>query len=253
MNKIVWITGASSGIGAETAMQMARNGYHVAATARSQDKLEALVEKSKSMKGSITAYPGDVTKLKVMQDIVTKIEKEQGAIDIALLNAGTYFGESGADFKASDFKRTMDINLNGMANCLEPLLKLFKSRKKGHIAIVASVAGYRGLPKSVAYGPSKAALINMTEALYIDCKPLGIKVQLVCPGFVKTPLTDKNDFEMPMLMEVEDAASALIKGLESNQFEITFPWVFALILKTIGLLPNKAYLWLTAKATADKA
>lgn len=254
--KLVWITGASSGIGAETARQMARKGWNVAVSARSEDKLKALVKEAESYPGEIHSYPGDVTNANIMHNIVNAIEKDHGEIDIALLNAGTYFGESGADFSAESFKKTFDINVNGIANCLEPLLKNFRKRgpgkEKGHVAIVASVAGYRGLPQSVAYGPTKAALINMTEALYMDCKPQGIKVQLVCPGFVRTPLTDKNKFPMPMLMEVEDAAAALIKGLESNQFEITFPWAFALILKTLGLLPNKAYLWLVSQGTKGK-
>ena len=249
---IIWITGASTGIGAETALQMAKQGYTVAATARTEDKLNDLAKQAQAFKGEIVAYCGDVTKAKSMNDIVKSIEAEQGAIDIALLNAGTYFGDSGADFSAANFKKTFDINVNGIAHCLEPLLKIFKSRGKGHIAIVASVAGYRGLPKSISYGPTKAALINMAEALYMDCKPQNIKVQVINPGFVKTPLTDQNDFDMPMLMPVDDAAAALIKGLESNQFEFTFPWAFALILKTVGLLPNKAYLWLAGKITEGR-
>ena len=248
MAKLVWITGASTGIGAETALQMARSGYRVAITARSEDKLEALSQKAKN----IYVYPGDVTDEKAMSRIVEEIEENQGEIDIALLNAGTYFPDTGETFTAKNFKRTFDINVNGIANCLEPLLKRFKERKGGHIAIVASVAGYRGLPRSISYGPTKAALINMAEALYVESKPFNIKIQVVNPGFVKTPLTDQNDFDMPMIMQVEDAAKELVKGLESNQFEITFPWAFALMLKTVGLLPNKAYLWVVSKMTAGR-
>lgn len=252
LSKTVWITGASTGIGAETALQMAKKGYCVAITARSKDKLNALVEKSVSLKGQIFSYPGDVTNAKSMTDVVAKIEEDHGVIDLALLNAGTYFSDTGAEFTAATFKKTFDINVNGVAHGLEPLLKRFRKRRAGHIAIVASVAGYRGLPKSLSYGPTKAALINLAEALYMECKPLGIKVQVINPGFVKTPLTDQNDFDMPMLMPVEDAAGALIKGLESNRFEITFPWQFALIAKALGLLPNRIYLWLFARMTEGR-
>lgn len=245
--KKVWITGASSGIGAETAKQMAMQGWHILVTARSEDKLKALSEEVKGEKGSITPYPGDVTKPKKIIELFKRIEEEQGDIDLVLLNAGTYIPQQSEDFEASAFKKTFDINVNGVANCLEPVLKKFIARKKGHIAIVASVAGFRGLPKSLAYGPTKAALINMAEALYMECKPHNVKVQVINPGFVKTPLTDKNDFEMPMLMPVKDAAAALIRGLESNQFEIVFPWLFVYLVKLVGLLPNKLYLWLVGK------
>lgn len=250
MHKLVWIVGGSTGIGAETALQMSKKGYRVAVSARSEGKLKALTEQGKN----IYAYPCDVTKAKSVNEAFAAIEDEQGAIDIVLLNAGTFFAdqEGVEKFTAAMFKKTFDINVNGIANCLEPVLKTFTKRGQGHIGIVASVAGFRGLPKSLAYGPSKAALINLSEALYIECKPLGIKVQLINPGFIRTPLTDKNDFEMPMLMEVEDAATKLIEGLESDRFEITFPWVFVYLSKLIGLLPNKAYLWLIAKATQGK-
>lgn len=245
--KNVWITGASTGIGAETALQMAKAGWHILASARSEEKLQKLAENTQSYAGKVTPVPCDVTNFQQVQDCFEKMEAEHGPIDLVLLNAGTYFPDSSSDFTAEAFKKTFDINVNGVANCLEPVLKSMRARKSGHIAIVASVAGFRGLPKSLSYGPTKAALINMTEALYMECKPLGIKVQVVNPGFVKTPLTDKNDFHMPMLMPVEDAAAALIKGLNSNQFEIVFPWLFVYLTKLVGLLPNKAYLWLVGQ------
>ncbi len=251
-NKTIWITGASTGIGAETALQMAAKGWKIMVSARSVDKLDALSEKAQNLKGSIHAYPCDITEPKAINDTVESIEKDHGPIDIALLNAGTYFKDEENSFTASAFQKTFNINLQGTANCLEPLLKRFTERGKGHVAIVASVAGFRGLPKSLSYGPTKAALINLAEALYMDYHDQGIKVQVVNPGFVRTPLTDKNDFEMPMLMEVEDAAAALIKGLESDRFEIVFPWLFVYLTKTIGLLPGKLYLNLIAKATKGK-
>jgi len=250
-NKTIWITGASSGIGAETAKQLAQQGATVAISARSKDKLKAL-ESTKGLSGAIHAYPCDITDAAAIAKTIQSIEKDLGNIDIALLNAGTYISDPIDTFTLSDFEKQFQINVFGTANCFKPLIDIFSARGQGHIAIVSSVAGYRGLPRSIAYGATKAALINMSEALYLECKPLGIKIQLICPGFVKTPLTDKNDFEMPMIMPVEDAATALIKGLKGNKFEITFPRTFAILLKTIGLLPDKAYLWLIGKSTQGK-
>ena len=246
-NKTIWITGASTGIGAETALQLAHTKVHILVTARSVDKLNALAEKAESLPGTITPAPCDVTDQAAIAELYAQLEKDHGPIDVVLLNAGTYFGDSGTEFSADKFKQTFDINVNGVAHCLEPALKAFLERGTGHVAIVASVAGFRGLPKSVSYGPTKAALINMAEALYAELKPKGIKVQIINPGFIKTPLTDKNDFKMPMLMPVEDAAKALIKGLNSNAFEIIFPWPFVVIVKLIDMLPNKLYLWLVSK------
>ena len=247
IQKNAWITGASTGIGAETALQMAREGWHILASARSEEKLQKLAEKTQSYEGKITPIPCDVTNFEQVQSCFEKIEKDHGLVDLVLLNAGTYFPDSSDDFTAEAFKKTFNVNVNGVAHCLEPALKSMRERKSGHIAIVASVAGFRGLPKSLSYGPTKAALINMAEALYMECQQHNIKVQVINPGFVKTPLTDQNDFYMPMLMPVEDAAAALIRGLNSNQFEIVFPWLFVYLTKFVGLLPNKAYLWFVGR------
>lgn len=252
MKKIVWITGASTGIGAETAIQLAAKGYNVMASARSADKLTALEEGAKDLEGSIHAYPCDVTDEKAIATTLSEIEKTHGPIDIAILNAGTYLPDTAQSFTFANFQKQYEINVFGVAKCIEPLLKTFIARKKGHIAITASVAGFRGLPRSISYGSGKAALINMAEALYLEAKPHGIKVQVITPGFVRTPLTDKNDFTMPMLMEVDDAAQALIAGLESERFEITFPWLFSFLTKLVGLLPDKAYFWVIEKVSAEK-
>jgi short-subunit dehydrogenase len=245
--KTIWITGASTGIGAETALQLACIKVHILVTARSGDKLKALADKAKDLPGTITPAPCDVTDTAAVAKLYAEMEEKHGPIDLVLLNAGTGFGDSATEFDIDTFKKTFDINVNGVANCLEPVLPSFVKRGKGHIAIVASVAGFRGLPKSVSYGPSKAALINLAEALYVDLKPKGIKVQVINPGFVKTPLTDKNTFNMPMLMPVEKGAQALIKGLNSNAFEIIFPWPFVVFVKLMDMLPNKIYLWLAGK------
>ena len=245
--KLVWITGASSGIGAALAQEMVRRGYRVATTARSIDKLGALAE---GVEG-IHSYAGDITNAAAMEKVVSKIENDLGHIDIAVLNAGSYVRDTAKTFSIENFENHINLNLIGTIKSLAPMMSRFRERKGGHIAIVSSVAGMRGLPGSLSYGASKGALINFTEALYMELKRYDVKVQLVNPGFVKTPLTDKNKFEMPMLMPVDKAAKAFADGLESHKFEITFPWAFVFMKKIIDLLPNKIYLWLIGKAVKE--
>lgn len=248
-HRIIWMTGGSSGIGAATALKLAKQGHQVALSARSEDKMQALVEQGQ---GRIHAFPLDVTKTKDVQRVFAEIEEKLGPVDMAFLNAGTYFPEDKTTFKVSSFQKTMDVNLIGMARCLEPALQAFRTRGRGHIVMMGSVAGYRGLPQSLCYSPSKAAIQNLAESLAIECYGSGIKVQVINPGFVRTPLTDKNEFDMPFRIEVEEAAEIIVKGLQKKKFEITFPWQFSLILKTLGLLPHSLYIPLLHKSTKGK-
>lgn len=245
--KIIWITGASSGIGKELALQMAQQGHTIIVSARSQDKLDALAQDAKTLSGKVFPYPCDITDEAAVSAVVADVEKNVGPIDQAVLNAGTYVQDTLATFSVEAFRTQMDVNLYGTAHCLSAIMPRFMQRKSGHLVIVSSVAGMRGLPGSLSYGPGKAALINLAEALYIEAKPYDIKVQLVNPGFIKTPLTDKNEFDMPMLMPVEKAVEAMIKGMESHKFEIVFPWLFVTLKKIIDLLPNKLYLGLMGR------
>lgn len=237
----VWITGASSGIGRALALRLARDGRTVIASARSADALAVLAREN----GNIKAWPLDVTDAAACEEAVAGIEAAHGAIALAVLNAGTHKSTPAADLRAADIRALVDINLMGTVNALAPLL----ARRAQQIAVVASVAGYSGLPTAAGYGATKAALINMCEALKPECDALGIKLQLVNPGFVKTPLTDKNDFPMPFIMEVDDAVDAMVRGLASDRFEIVFPKRFALILKFLRLLPYGLYFPLIRKTT----
>lgn len=247
--KIVWITGASSGIGRQTALEMATRGWLVVASARSDGDLHTLAQDvaDKGLPGKVVPMPVDVTDLAALQAVVEKIETTLGPLDTALLNAGTFKKDSALTFSAETFGKTIDVNVMGTAKCLEAVLPGFIKRRAGQIVIVSSVAGYRGLAYSLAYGSSKAALINLAEALKCELDAYGVKVQLVCPGFVKTPLTDKNEFEMPMLMAVEPAAKALVDGLEGNRFEIRFPWLFTFIMKRLRCLHDALYFALIKK------
>jgi|JI10StandDraft_1071094.scaffolds.fasta_scaffold09966_7 NAD(P)-dependent dehydrogenase (short-subunit alcohol dehydrogenase family) len=246
--KVAWVTGASSGIGAATVLRLVKEGWVVAATARAGDKIEVLVHHAEIFGGGIVrSYPGDVTDPAVMNDIVERIETEVGPIDLAILNAGVYMPDTIETFTAGHLKEQYETNVFGTANCIEPLMKKFRARDKGHLAIVASVAGYRGLPRSLSYGSSKAALIYLAEAMAVEAKGTGIRVQVINPGFVKTPMTARNDFYMPMLMDVDEAADELVRGLNGGFFEITFPWIFARLTKIVGLLPDQIYIWAIAK------
>lgn len=249
--KLAWITGASTGIGAATALTLAREGWDVVMTARSSDKLEHIAKLSSEFKGRLIPLPGDVTHKDGMKAAVETIEKNYGPIDLAILNAGAYIPEDLGSFKSEDFISQVQLNLFGTVFCVEALLPSFIRRHAGHIALVASVAGYRGLPRSLGYGSSKAALIHLAEALAIMGKPYGIKVQVINPGFVKTPLTDKNDFPMPFLIDSGEAAQRIVDGLKTNKFEITFPTRFAYLLKAIGLLPDRMYFALARKAMRE--
>jgi short-subunit dehydrogenase len=233
----VWITGASSGLGHALARRMAAEGWRVAASARSRDALSDLAAGDRDLKGEIHAVPLDVTDPAAVAAAVESIDQELGPIGQAVLNAGSHRPVRAAKLEAAVFRDLAELNLMGTVNCLEALLPGMIARRGGRIAVVASLAGYRGLPTSAAYGMTKAGLINMAEALKPELDGYGIHMQLVNPGFVRTPLTDRNAFPMPFLMEVEDAAEAFYRGLRSDRFEIVFPKRFGVLMKILRVLP----------------
>lgn len=243
-----WITGASAGIGRELALKLANEGYTVYASARSADALEAL-SSNFSGKGRIIALPLDVTDHLANLNAVDHIVSESDRLILAVFNAGIFIPTNGANLELSTFEKSFGLNFFGVLNGLQPTIDVMKNEGMGQIAIVSSSAGYGGLPKSAAYGATKAALINLAESLKFDLDPLNIKIQVVTPGFVKTPATDKNDFQMPFLMPADKAAEAFSRGLKSNAFDITFPRRFTLILKLLNLLPYRLYFWLVSRQT----
>ncbi|MFK7942937.1 MAG: SDR family NAD(P)-dependent oxidoreductase [Paracoccaceae bacterium] len=242
----VWITGASGGIGRAVALNMASRGWRVYATARGAEKLEELAAEVAAFKGEIIPVPGDVTKLEDMRAAMAQIEAN-GPLALAIMNAGIYKPMRARTFSAKDAAQTFDVNLTGVANGLEPVLAHMIGRGDGHIALVASVAGYRGLPNAAAYSATKAGLIAMAEALAMDLVDLGVRISVINPGFVETEATSVNEFEMPMLMQPEEAAQKIVEGLGKPGFEIRFPWQFAAFLRAVGLLPNRAYIWAVRK------
>lgn len=246
---VAWITGASSGIGRELALAMARRGYVVAATARSSDALDELARESKGMSGAIRAFAGDVTDAEAMAATVSDIEKHLGPVRLAVFNAGIYIPTHGEALDLCAFEKTLDINLLGTLKGLVPTVERMKANGCGQVVFVASVSGYSGLPAASAYGATKAAIINMAESLSFDFEKMNIRTQVVNPGFVDTPATQKNDFEMPALVSADKAVAEMIHGIEQGGFEITFPRRFTYMLKFLRMLPHPLYFWIMKRQT----
>jgi NAD(P)-dependent dehydrogenase (short-subunit alcohol dehydrogenase family) len=240
----VWVVGASSGIGRATAVALHREGARVIVSARS---VAALEEFTAGHSGAI-AIAVDASNREAMRHAAQKV-LASGPLDMVLYCAG-YYREQRADaFDLDDMLRHQQVNYVGALHLLDGVLPHFVARGCGHISLVSSVAGYRGLPKSLAYGPTKAALINLAETLYLDLRDRGIGVSLICPGFVETRLTAQNEFEMPALITPEQSAQAILRGWARGWFEIHFPWRFTLAMKLLGLLPFRLYRTLVRRAT----
>jgi short-subunit dehydrogenase len=231
---IAWVTGASSGIGRAVALKLADDGWQVAASARSEDKLSALAGERP---GRIHPHPVDVTDGAAVRHVVDAIEQSLGPIGLALFSAGSYKRESARHFDTAALAEAMTLNVVGTGHSLEAVMRPMMARRAGQIAVVASVAGYFGLPGGGFYGASKAALINLCEALRPQLQQEGVKLQLINPGFVDTPLTRKNDFPMPFLISEDEAADAIVSGLSRRRFEIVFPWRMAVATKLLRALP----------------
>ncbi|MBL8522084.1 MAG: SDR family NAD(P)-dependent oxidoreductase [Betaproteobacteria bacterium] len=245
--KRVWIVGASTGIGAALAEKLHALKAKVAVSARSEDKLKALVAKLGGSRAM--ALPLDITKVDTIKAAEEELVAAWGGYDLVIFMAGDYTAMRAWELDLKVAKQMVTINWEGFLNGLSIVIPRFMEAKAGGIALVSSVAGYRGLPKSLVYGPTKAALINLAETLYIDLKDKGLDVYVICPGFVKTPMTDKNDFEMPYLITPEEAADEIIKGFGKGEFEIHFPKTFTRMLKTLRHLPYSLYFPAVKKST----
>jgi short-subunit dehydrogenase len=238
----VWLLGASTGIGLALAKNLHARGARVAVSAR---KAEALQAFAATHPGSL-ALPLDATQAGSVKEAAQQMLQAWGGFDLVMYCAGHYKAQSATAFDLQEMLRHEQINYGGALHMLAATLPTLLGQKTGHICLVASVAGYRGLPKSLAYGPTKAALINLAEALYIDLHDQGLGVSLVCPGFVETPLTAQNEFHMPALIKPEQAAQAIVDGWERGAFEMHFPKRFTRWVKALRQLPYAAYFF-TAK------
>jgi NAD(P)-dependent dehydrogenase (short-subunit alcohol dehydrogenase family) len=239
--RTVWLVGASSGIGRATAALLHARGATVVVSARNREALEAFVAEHPGSE----ALPLDATDRDAMQAAAAHIVTAHGSIDLAMYCAGTYSAMRATEFDLDEALHHVRVNYDGalvmLSAVLPTLLAQAKAGQPAQISLVSSVAGFRGLPQSLAYGPTKAALINLAETLFLDLEPQGVAVSIINPGFVKTSLTAQNEFKMPALLTPDEAAKEIVKGWEAGDFEIHFPKRFTLWLKAMRHLPYAAY------------
>jgi NAD(P)-dependent dehydrogenase (short-subunit alcohol dehydrogenase family) len=237
---IAWVTGASSGIGRGVALELARRGYVVAASARRAEELQTLASEAAGVAGRIEPAPLDVTDREAVVKVVAEIEA-RGPIALAFLNAGASLRDAPGDFGGAAFRQTFELNVFGVVNGLNLLMNAMKERGRGQIAIMGSLTGYGGLPGSGAYGPSKAAIINLAEGAKFSGDRIGVTIQIVNPGFVRTPMLAGAKFPTPGIIECDDACRRICDGFERAGFEIAFPRRLAWFLKAINHLPYGLY------------
>ena len=242
--KVIWITGASSGIGKALAIKFAENGWIVAASARRENLLKEL----QNINQNIYPYPLDVTDIEKCKLTAKSIIDNLNGIDICVFGTGMHDPKSEKQFNLNKIREIMEVNYFGTMNSINSIYDYFSEKKNGQISIISSVAGYRGLPAAGAYCASKAALTSFTESLNFEMKMKNVRVSLISPGFIKTPMTDQNNFPMPMIKSPEFAANEIYKGLtEKKGFEIHFPKAFTFIMKFLQILPNGLYFKLVSK------
>ncbi len=240
---VAWITGGSSGIGAAVARELTRRGSTVAISARRGEQLREVSG------GDMLVVPLDVTDAGSVAAAATRIGEALGPIDLAVLSAGYWKQMDPADWDTGVFDQHIRVNLTGMSNSIAAVLPGMLRRHHGTIAGIASVAGYRGLAGSEAYGATKAAQINLLESLRVHTARTGVHVTTVCPGFVRTDLTAGNPFPMPFIIEADQAARSICDGLERERTEIVFPTRMALLMKTARLVPARAWTALWARTS----
>ena len=244
----VWVIGASYGIGAAIARELISRGAKVALSARKRDLLDELAATSTHA----LVAPLDITDHASLQKAAEQIGQHWGGVDLVLIVAGTHTEMRAQDFNLAAARKLLEVNLHGVLNCVDVAMPLMRRAGPGAgIAIVSSVAGYVGLPKALIYGASKAALINFTESLYGDLRPEGYGVYLVSPGFVDTPLTQKNEFKMPALLPAAEAARITLDEIAAGRFESHYPKRFTFGLKLLRILPHRFHLWAVRKITGQ--
>jgi len=253
MNKNCWIVGASYGIGEALSKKFYREGYNLILSARDVKKLESirdeLLQEKLSEKNhqKVILSQLDVCDLNSLKNSLTKIVEEFDRIDLVIFCPALYHPMSVIDFDLEMSKKIIDVNLVGFLNLLHLIVPQMVKQNSGQIAVIASVAGYCGLPKSFVYGASKAALINLCEGIYHELKQKNIDLSVVNPGFVRTRLTDKNKFSMPFIISPQEATEEIYEGLMKQKFEIHFPRKFTFLLKFLRLLPYKIFFFLTKR------
>ena len=246
----VWITGGGTGIGRELALTYARRGAQVWISGRRAEVLAQVVAEAESLQGQVSAVVLDVTDAQACAEAWRQVSDAAGKLNRIILNAGDHREMPAVEFNQQTVEHLMNVNFYGVTRLIEQILPDLRVQG-GQLAVVASLAGYRGLPLAAAYGASKAALINLTEALRVELDDGPVDLRLINPGFVRTPLTDRNQFEMPSLIDADEAAKRIVKGLDGTAFEIRFPTLFAGTLRALSMLPYRLYFALIKRITAQ--
>jgi short-subunit dehydrogenase len=249
--RTAWVIGASSGIGRELSKLLAGEGVTVTVSARRAGALKELQEECAPDK--IRTLPLDVSDPSEVAGAVDLLERDHGLPDVVVIASAIFEPAAVNDLNPVLFAKLMAVNYLGVVNVFSALLPKFLALDRGHIAVVASVAGYRGLPLASAYGPTKAAIINLCESLVPELSARGIQLQVINPGFVDTPLTAKNRFAMPFMLSPQEAARRLYKGLKSGRFEVTFPKRFTWLMKVARILPYALYFSFVGGLTGVKS
>ena len=235
---VAWITGGSSGLGRALAKDLANQGYAVAVTSLPEDLVDTLIVETAQMSGHVKSFPCDVTDEQGMARTAAAIEEQMGPIVLAVFNAGNYIATPGENLVVRDFHRSFAVNYFGIVNGVVPVVEHMRGRGRGHVVLVGSVTAYSGWPTTAAYGGTKAAINILAESLKYDFDKMNIRVQVINPGFVDTPLTEKNKLPMPGLMPVHRASRRMARGIKRGGFEVTFPLHISIPLKLLGLLPR---------------
>jgi NAD(P)-dependent dehydrogenase (short-subunit alcohol dehydrogenase family) len=235
--KVCWLVGASTGIGRATAERLHAAGATVIVSARKADMLARFAEGRANAHGLAL----DATDRDAMRIAAAQVVARHGRLDLAMYCAGHYQAQRATAFDLDQMLRHQQVNVTGAYHLLDAVLPTLLRQRSGHLSLVASVAGFRGLPNALAYGPTKAALINLADILYLDLQPQGIGVSVINPGFVDTPLTAGNEFEMPALITPDEAARHILDGWRAGRFEIHFPKRFTLWLKALSLVSDALY------------
>ncbi|MBU3612438.1 SDR family oxidoreductase [Polynucleobacter sp. MG-27-Goln-C1] len=245
INQRIWIIGASSGIGEACTQAFIKAGARVSLSSRRAEKLNTIAQSAEP--GQALVFPLDVTQHEQLITAYQGILEAWGGLDLLLFVSGVYTPLRADNFEFEVAQKTIDANLLGPMRAVSVVLPSMLKEHAGHIAIVGSVAGYSGLPKALAYGPSKAGIINFCETLYYDLLPQGVSVHMISPGFVATEATAQNDFEMPALISAEEAATEILAGLQAGEFDIHFPKRFSGFLKFLRILPYPLYFWIVRR------
>ncbi|WP_315920127.1 SDR family NAD(P)-dependent oxidoreductase [Mesorhizobium sp. SP-1A] len=249
---VAWITGGSSGIGRELAKELAAQGFRVAVTAREEDCIDTLVSECAGLPGSVLSFACDVTDERAMAETVAVIEAKAGPIVLAIFNAGAFVPVVGDNLSVRKFRRSFDVNVMGVMNGLVPTVKCMRSRGRGHIVMVGSISAYFGWPTTAAYGATKAAINAIAESLKFDFDKIGIRIQVMNPGFIDTPLTRASGVRLPALMPAPVAAKRALEGIQRGGFEVTFPRRLTWSLKLLSMLPRPFCLSVIGRLTKWK-